>query len=65
MFDNITKAQERKIFRFIFGVGLSTFIAVWFNWPLAFCAPLLTAKFIVDKAEFHILHVKQPPCVRI
>ncbi|PML07218.1 hypothetical protein BCT86_10085 [Vibrio breoganii] len=59
MFDNITKAQERKIFRFIFGVGLSTFIAVWFNWPLAFCAPLLTAKFIVDKAEFHILHVKQ------
>lgn len=59
MFDNITKAQERKIFRFIFAVGLSTFIAVWFNWPLAFCAPLLTAKFIVDKAEFHILHVKQ------
>ncbi|MCG9729569.1 DUF2955 domain-containing protein [Shewanella sp. Isolate13] len=65
MFDNlnsiadIDKAQERRILRYISAVGSATFLAVLFNWPLAFCAPLLTAKFIVDKPQFHILHVKQ------
>ncbi|MGF1695131.1 DUF2955 domain-containing protein [Vibrio lamellibrachiae] len=59
MFDNIDSSQERKILRYIAAVGLATILAVWLNWPLAFCAPLLTAKFVVDKPQFHILHVKQ------
>lgn len=59
MFDNINEMQERRILRYTAAVGLATFLAVWFNWPLAFCAPLFTAKFIVDKPQFHILHVKQ------
>ena len=56
---NLSKDQERRIIRYLVTVGTATFLAVWFNWPLAFCAPLLTAKFIVDKPQFHILHVKQ------
>ncbi|MCW8328887.1 DUF2955 domain-containing protein [Photobacterium sp. SDRW27] len=59
MFDDLDKAQERRILRYTITVGFSVFLAVWFNWPLAFCAPLFTAKFIVDKPSFHILHVKQ------
>ncbi|NOJ09865.1 DUF2955 domain-containing protein [Vibrio splendidus] len=59
MFDKIEQAQERRIFRYVTTVGLATFLALWFNWPLAFCTPLLTAKFITDKPQFHILHVKQ------
>lgn len=59
MFDNINQAQERRILRYITTVGIATFLALWFNWPLAFCTPLLTAKFITDKPQFHILHVKQ------
>ncbi|MEF1200081.1 DUF2955 domain-containing protein [Vibrio owensii] len=59
MLDSLTQAQERRILRYVVTVGLATFIALWFNWPLAFCTPLLTAKFIVDKPQFHILHVKQ------
>lgn len=59
MLDSLTQAQERRILRYVVTVSLATFIALWFNWPLAFCTPLLTAKFIVDKPQFHILHVKQ------
>ena len=59
MFDKIEQAQERRVFRYVATVGLATFLALWFNWPLAFCTPLLTAKFITDKPQFHILHVKQ------
>ncbi|TMX66074.1 DUF2955 domain-containing protein [Vibrio rotiferianus] len=59
MFANITQTQERRILRYIVTVGCAAFIALWFNWPLAFCTPLLTAKFIVDKPQFHVLHVKQ------
>lgn len=59
MLDSLSQAQERRILRYVVTVGLAAFIALWFNWPLAFCTPLLTAKFIVDKPQFHILHVKQ------
>ncbi len=59
MFDNIDKATEQRILRYVFAVGISSFIAIWFNWPLAFCAPLFTAKFMVDKPHFTRLHILQ------
>lgn len=59
MFDKMTPTQEKRVLRYILAVGFATFLAVWFNWPLAFCAPLFTAKFIVDKPSFHMMHVKQ------
>ncbi|MGF1749584.1 DUF2955 domain-containing protein [Vibrio cionasavignyae] len=44
-----TRLQETRIFRFAFGVGIATFLAAWIDWPLAFVAPIFTAKFLFEK----------------
>ncbi len=51
MSDNpvIDQATESKILRYTLGVGLAVFLAAWIDWPLAFVAPVFTAKFLIDK----------------
>ncbi|MEQ3491675.1 DUF2955 domain-containing protein [Vibrio sp. SSH13-20] len=55
MSDNLSidNATQRRILRFTIGVGLAVFLAAWINWQLAFVAPVFTAKFLVDKPNFH------------
>ncbi|MFM2667469.1 DUF2955 domain-containing protein [Vibrio mediterranei] len=55
----LDKTTERKVQRYIFAVGLSILVSTLFDWVLAFCTPLLTAKFMVDKPYFTALHIKQ------
>ena len=59
MFDNLDQAVERRILRYLICVGSAAFIALWYDWTIAFCAPLFTAKFLVDKPHFTALHIKQ------
>ncbi|MFA0438873.1 hypothetical protein BCU70_11960 [Vibrio sp. 10N.286.49.C2] len=42
-------AREIRIIRFTLGVGIATFLAAWIDWPLAFVAPIFTAKFLFEK----------------
>ncbi|QBF81826.1 DUF2955 domain-containing protein [Shewanella maritima] len=44
---------ELSIFRYAFGVGLAVFLAAWIDWPLAFVAPVFTAKFLLDKPTYN------------
>ncbi|USD43932.1 DUF2955 domain-containing protein [Vibrio sp. SCSIO 43135] len=44
---------QTRIIRFMVGVTLSVFLAAWINWPLAFVAPVFTAKFLIDKPRLH------------
>ncbi|MFC1236654.1 DUF2955 domain-containing protein [Vibrio sp. F74] len=55
MSDNIaTDLQvQTRIIRFMVGVTIVVFLAAWINWPLAFVAPVFTAKFLIDKLTFH------------
>ncbi|MEZ9870406.1 DUF2955 domain-containing protein [Vibrio sp. 10N.261.51.C6] len=32
---------------------MAVFLAAWINWPLAFVAPVFTAKFLIDKPNLH------------
>lgn len=51
MQDNLAAQSEaqRRTIRFILGVAISVFLAAYFNWGLAFVAPVFTAKFLLDK----------------
>lgn len=51
----LTAAVQTRILRFMCGVALATFLAAWFDWPLAFVAPIFTAKFLFEK---HVLHIE-------
>ncbi|NOH80410.1 DUF2955 domain-containing protein [Vibrio sp. RE86] len=55
MSDNviIEPLVQRRILRFTVGVILAVFLAAWINWPLAFVAPVFTAKFLVDKPNLY------------
>lgn len=55
MSDNVILDEQvqRRILRFTVGVTISVFIAAWINWPLAFVAPVFTAKFLIDKPNLH------------
>lgn len=44
---------QRRILRFTVGVILAVFLAALINWPLAFVAPVFTAKFLVDKPNLY------------
>ncbi|ARP40602.1 DUF2955 domain-containing protein [Vibrio syngnathi] len=44
---------QQRILRFTVGVTLAVFLAAWINWPLAFVAPVFTAKFLIDKPNLH------------
>ncbi|WED28907.1 DUF2955 domain-containing protein [Vibrio sp. DW001] len=44
---------QTRIIRFTIGVTVVVFLAAWINWPLAFVAPVFTAKFLIDKPTFH------------
>lgn len=43
------RLYQTKVIRFTVGVGLAVFLAALINWPLAFGAPVFTAKFLIDK----------------
>lgn len=51
--DTLTEATQVRILRFTVGVGLAVFLAAWLEWDLAHIAPVLTAKFLVDKPTLH------------
>ncbi|MCZ8502612.1 DUF2955 domain-containing protein [Vibrio lentus] len=44
---------QQRILRYTVGVTLAVFLAAWINWPLAFVAPVFTAKFLIDKPDLH------------
>lgn len=44
---------QQRILRYTVGVTLAVFLAAWINWPLAFVAPVFTAKFLLDKPNLH------------
>ncbi|WP_338165805.1 DUF2955 domain-containing protein [Vibrio sp. 10N] len=45
---------QTRILRFTLGVAIATFLAAWIDWPLAFVAPIFTAKFLFEKRVLHI-----------
>ncbi|WP_234495975.1 DUF2955 domain-containing protein [Vibrio maritimus] len=47
-------AVQTRILRFTLGVALATFLAAWIDWPLAFVAPIFTAKFLFEKRVLHV-----------
>ncbi|WP_439651414.1 DUF2955 domain-containing protein [Photobacterium atrarenae] len=51
--DVLTEATQVRVLRFTVGVGLAVFLAAWLEWDLAHIAPVLTAKFLVDKPALH------------
>ncbi|NOH98256.1 DUF2955 domain-containing protein [Vibrio sp. 99-70-13A1] len=51
--DVLDEQTQTRILRYMVGVTLSVFLAAWINWPLAFVAPVFTAKFLVDKPTLH------------
>ncbi|MEJ2765385.1 DUF2955 domain-containing protein [Photobacterium sp. MCCC 1A19761] len=53
MTEALTEATQIRILRFTVGVGLAVFLAAWLDWDLAHIAPVLTAKFLVDKPTLH------------
>lgn len=50
----LSDAIQNRILRFTIGVALATFLAAWIDWPLAFVAPIFTAKFLFEKRVLHI-----------
>ncbi|GAL36561.1 putative membrane protein [Vibrio maritimus] len=50
----LSDATQNRILRFTIGVALATFLAAWIDWPLAFVAPIFTAKFLFEKRVLHI-----------
>lgn len=50
---------ELRVIRLIVGVGIAAFIAAWFDWAVAYTAPILTAKFLMDKPQGHVKLVKE------
>jgi hypothetical protein len=44
---------QTKILRYTVGVGVAVFLSVLINWPLAFVAPVFTAKFLLDKPSLN------------
>ncbi|MDN2483710.1 DUF2955 domain-containing protein [Vibrio agarivorans] len=55
MQDNLAAESEaqRRTIRFIVGVGIAVFAAAYFNWSLAFVAPVFTAKFLIEKPSLN------------
>ncbi|CAH0529856.1 DUF2955 domain-containing protein [Vibrio hippocampi] len=50
---SLSPATQTKIIRYAVAVGLAVFLAAWIDWPLAFVAPVFTAKFLVDRPKFN------------
>lgn len=46
-------ATQRRVLRYTLGVMIAVLLAAWINWPLAFVAPVFTAKFLLDKSHLH------------
>jgi hypothetical protein len=54
MSDNAAQClYQTKVLRFTVGVGLAVLFASLLNWPLAFGAPIFTAKFLIDKPRLN------------
>ena len=49
----LDQQTQQRILRYTVGVTLAVFLAAWINWPLAFVAPVFTAKFLIDKPDLH------------
>lgn len=49
----LDQQTQQRILRYTVGVTLAFFLAAWINWPLAFVAPVFTAKFLIDKPNLH------------